>query len=387
MENLKSQFLLRDDITFLNFGSFGACPKPVFEKYQHFQLELEQEPVYFITSKGLKYLEQSREALGKYINCDMNDLVYVTNPSYAVNAVAKSFELKEGDEILSTDLEYGACEKAWIYYCKKAGAKFVRQHIPLPIQNKEQFVEAFFKGLTAKTKLIFLSHITSTTALRFPVEEICAFAKEKGILTFVDGAHAPGQLPLNLKNLEADFYTGACHKWMMTPKGSSFLYVRKELQPKVDPLIISWGYDAMFPSDSQFLDYHQMNGSRDYSAFLTIPAAIDFMDQYNWGTVSADCRKLVQNNAEKFCGLLGTSPLAPVNDDFILQIFSAEIKTSEPEELHDLFFEKYKIQIPVMRHGDKVYLRYSINAFNDQEDLEKLFTAIHNIKETTSLIN
>lgn len=387
MQNLKSQFLLRDDITFLNFGSFGACPKPVFEKYQQFQLELEQEPVYFVTSKGLKYLEQSREALGQFINCHKNDVVYVTNPSYAVNAVAKSFKLQEGDEVLTTDLEYGACDKTWSYYCKKAGARYIRQHIPLPLESKEHFIEFFFKGITAKTKLIFLSHITSTTALRFPVEEICSIAKAKGILTFVDGAHAPGHIPLDVQKINADFYTGACHKWMMTPKGSSFLYVRKELQHLVDPLVISWGYDAMFPSDSTFIDYHQMNGSRDFSAFLTIPTAIEFMKKHNWESVAAQCRKLVYDNANTFYKLLDASPLAPVNENFILQLLSAEIKTTEPEKLHDLFFEKYKIQIPVMRHGDKKYIRYSINAFNEQEDLDKLFAAIVDIKRNTSLIN
>ncbi|MBP9105051.1 MAG: aminotransferase class V-fold PLP-dependent enzyme [Chitinophagaceae bacterium] len=387
MQNLKSQFLLREDITFLNFGSFGACPKPVFERYQQYQLELEQEAVHFVTSKAIKYLEQSREALGNYVNCHKNDLVYVTNPSYAVNTVAKSFDLKEGDEVLTTDLEYGACDKTWIYYCNKAGAKYVRQHIPLPIESKEHFIEAFLKGLTEKTKLIFISHITSTTGLRFPVEEICAIAKQKGILTFVDGAHAPGHIALDLQTLNADFYTGACHKWMMTPKGSSFLYVRKDLQHTIDPLIISWGYDAMFPSDSQFIDYHQMNGSRDLSAFLSIPTAIDFMQQHDWKTVAASCRKLVQENIEPFCKLLGASPLSPVNDDFSLQLFSAEIKTTEPEQLHDLFFEKYKIQIPVMRHGDKVYLRYSINAFNNQNDMDTLFSAIKDIKNTTKLIH
>lgn len=387
MQNLKSQFLLREDITFLNFGSFGACPKPVFERYQQYQLELEQEPVNFVTSKALKYLDHSREALGNYVNCHKNDLVYVTNPSYAVNTVAKSLDLKEGDEVLTTDLEYGACDKTWDYYCRKAKAKYVRQPIPLPIESKEHFVEAFFKGLTAKTKLIFISHITSTTGLRFPVEEICAIAKEKGILTFVDGAHAPGHILLDLQTLNADFYTGACHKWMMTPKGSSFLYVRKELQSTVDPLIISWGYNAMFPSDSQFIDYHQMNGSRDLSAFLSIPAAINFMQEHDWKTVAASCRNLVQENIEPFCKLLGASPLSPLNDDFNLQLFSAEIKTTEPEQLHDLFFEKYKIQIPVMRHGDKVYLRYSINAFNDQGDMDKLFAAINDIKNNTAFIN
>ncbi|MEJ0104134.1 MAG: aminotransferase class V-fold PLP-dependent enzyme [Bacteroidota bacterium] len=386
MQNLKQYFLLRDDITFLNFGSYGACVKPVFERYQQYQLELEQEPVQFIAVNGLKYLEASRETLGNYIHCHKDDVVYVTNPSYAVNAVAKSFDLKQGDEILSTDLEYGACDKTWEYYCKKAGARFVRQHIPLPVQSKEEFVKEFFKGLSSKTKLVFLSHITSSTGLRLPAEEICAIAKEKGILTFVDGAHAPGQISLDLQNSPFDFYTGACHKWMMTPKGSSFLYVKKEYQHKIDPLVISWGYDALFPSSSTFIDYHQANGTRDYTAFLTIPAAIEFMNEHNWETVAAGCRQLVKTNAPAFCELLGAAPLVPANDDFIVQLYSAEIKTPEPEKLHRHFFERYKIEIPVMRHGDKVYLRYSINAFNSQQDLDKLFEAIKEIKKETGLI-
>lgn len=386
MQNLKQYFLLREDITFLNFGSFGSCVKPVFERYQQFQLELEREPVQFITVNGLRYLEEAREALGNYVQAAKDDLVYVTNPSYAVNAVVKSFNLKPGDEILTTDLEYGACDKAWEYYCEKAGATYVKQHISLPIHSKEQVVEDFFKGLSPKTKLVFISHITSSTGLRLPVEEICSFAKEKGILTFVDGAHAPGQVPLNLRDSPFDMYTGACHKWMMTPKGSSFLYVKKEYQHLIDPLVVSWGYKALFPSTSAFLDHHQMNGTRDYSAFLTIPAAIQFMKENNWEEVAADCRKLVRENAPVFCELLGTSPLAPLNDDFIVQLFSAEIKTTEPEKLHNHFVEEYKIQIPVMRHGDKVYLRYSINAFNNQQDLDVLYAAIRDIKNKTGLI-
>jgi isopenicillin-N epimerase len=349
-------------------------------------LELEQEPVQFITVNGMKYLAAAREALGKYIGCDRDDVVYVTNPSYAVNTIAKSFDLKPGDEILTTDLEYGACDTTWSYYCKKAGASYVRQHIPLPVQSKEEFVSAFFKGVTSKTKLVFLSHITSSTALRLPVEEICTVAKEKGILTFVDGAHAPGQIPVDLQNSPFDIYTGACHKWMMTPKGSSFLYVKKEYQHKVDPLVVSWGYNALFPSSSQFLDYHQTNGTRDYSAFLTIPAAIQFMKEHNWEQVAAGCRRLVQANAPALCELLGTTALAPITDDFIVQLFSAAIKTTEPEKLHNHFFDQYKIQIPVMRHYDKVYLRYSINAFNSQQDLDKLFAAIKEIKKATNLI-
>jgi len=219
-----------------------------------------------------------------------------------------------------------------------------------------------------------------------PVEEICAIAKEKGLLTFVDGAHAPGQVPLNLHDSPFDIYTGACHKWMMTAKGSSFLYVRKEYQQLVDPLIVSWGYKALFPSHSSFLDYHQMNGTRDYTAFLTIPAAIEFMQEHNWEQVAADCRQLVQANAPALCELLGATPLVPINDDFIVQMYSTEIKTQEPEKLHRHFFDTYKIEIPVMRQADKVYLRYSINGFNNQEDLDTLFAAIREIKKETSLI-
>lgn len=385
MQNLKQYFLIREDITYLNFGSFGACARPVFEKYQQFQLELEQEPVDFITNKGLQYLEQSRAALGGYLNCDKDDLVFVTNPSYAVNTIAKSLDLKEGDEILSTDLEYGACDKTWDYACKKAGATYVRQPISLPLESKEKFTEDFFKGLSAKTRMIFISHITSTTGLRLPVEEICAKAKEKGIATFVDGAHAPAQVKIDLHNAPFDIYTGACHKWMMTPKGSSFLYIKKELQP-VDPLVVSWGYNAMFPSSSKFLDHHQMNGTRDYAAFLTIPAAIEFMEQHNWWQVAASCREMVYHNAPVLCDILGAAALAPLQEDYILQLCSVPIKTKEPEKLHDHLRGQYHIQVPVMRHGDKVFLRYSINGFNEQADLDRLFHALKDIQKNSRLI-
>lgn len=383
---LKSQFLLRPDITFLNFGSFGACPRPVFEDYQRWQLELEREPVQFITVDGIEYLKTSREALARYINCVPNDIVFTTNPSYAVSIIAHSLQLSPGDEILTTDLEYGACDKTWDYYCKKSGAKYVKQATELPIRSKEAFITQFFNGLTEKTKAVFISHITSTTGLVLPVQEICAIAKEKGLLTFVDGAHAPGQVPLDLETLQADIYTGACHKWMLAPKGCSFLYVKKELQSQFDPLVISWGYDSAFPSDSLFQDYHQNQGTRDFSAFLTVPAALRFMKDHDWEKVAADCRKLVQDNSLRFCRLLKTHPLAPVNDTFIAQLFSIPLSTEAPEKLQRHLFEKYKIEIPVMRHGDKVYLRYSINAFNSQEDLDKLFNALEDIIAHTSLI-
>lgn len=379
---LRSQFLLRSDITYLNFGSFGACPRPIFERYQQFQLELEQEPVQFIVDTGLQYLAESRKALGGYVHADADDLVYLVNPSHAVNLIAKSLSLSPGDEILTTNLEYGACDRAWQYYCEKAGATYVRQPIELPLQSKEQFVAQFMKGVSSKTKLIFLSHITSATALRFPVELIIKEAKSRGILTFIDGAHAPGQIELNLTALDADIYTGACHKWMMTPKGSSFLYIRRSLQDQFDPLVISWGYRSDNPSHSLFLDYHQTQGTRDFSAFLCTPAAIAFMEKYNWPAVASECRALVQSNVPRFSSLLETAPLAPLHEDFIVQLVSFKLRTSQAEKVKATLFNDYRIEVPVMRQGNDVYLRYSINAFNTQEDLDRLYEAMREIVKT-----
>lgn len=389
MENqakLKKLFLLRPDITFLNFGSFGACPKPIFEDYQRWQLELESDPVQFITVKGLSYLSKSRDALGEYLNCSPEDLVFMVNPTYAVNTVAKSLDLKPGDEILSTNIEYGASDRTWDFVCEQTGANYVRQEIQFPLVSKSQFITDFFLGLSEKTKLIFISQITSATGLILPVAEICEIAKAKGIITFVDGAHVPGHIPLDLSNLKADFYTGACHKWMMAPKGCSFLMANKSVQNMLKPLSVSWGYKSLFPSQSMFLDHHQMTGTRDFSAFLTIPKAIQFMRDNRWEEVAASCHQLLIANAQRFCDLLGTEPLAPLTNEFFGQLFSIPIRTQEPEKLHRLLVDTYRIEIPLARQDDRVYLRYSIQGFNTQSDLDILYHALIEIMRDTDLI-
>lgn len=382
MESLKDQFLLRPDIHFLNFGSFGATPKPIFQKYQDWQRILEAEPVQFIAFDGYQYLADSRAALAKYLNCaDKDDLVYVTNPSFAVNMIAKSFPLEAGDEILATDIEYGACDRTWEYYCKKKGARYRRQKINLPIANKEQFIEDFFKGCNEKTKAIFISHITSATGLILPAAEICAIAKEKGLITIVDGAHAPAHIPLDLSKIQADFYTGACHKWMMAPKGCSFLYATKSVQPICDPMIVSWGYQAAKPSHSNFLDYHQMIGTRDFSAFLTVETCIEFMEQHNWKTVGHQCHQMVLDHAPRFFALFNSKPICPLNKEWIGQMISIPIQTPDPEKLQRTLFLEYKIEVPIMRQANDVYLRYSINAFNTVENLDALYNAIVDLQK------
>jgi isopenicillin-N epimerase len=387
MNNLKEQFLLNKDIHFLNFGSFGATPKPIFDNYQQWQRVLEAEPVQFMAFDGYEYLATSRAALANYLHCeDKDDLVYITSPTFGVNVIAKSFPLEAGDEILATNIEYGACDKTWEYYCEKKKATYRRQPITLPITNKETFIAEFFEGIRPTTKAIFISHITSATALIFPVKEICAIAKSKGLITIVDGAHAPAQVELNIGELMADFYIGACHKWMMAPKGCSFLYAHKSVQYICEPLVVSWGYKAAKPSHSKFLDYHQMIGTRDFSAFLAVPTCILFMQENNWNAVSKKCREMVLANAQPFYDLLGTKPISPLTSEWIGQMISIPIKTTEPEILQRKLFVDYKIEIPLMRQGEDVYMRYSINVFNSMEDLEALYKALGEIMKTSSLI-
>ena len=383
---IKPLFLLNPEIVFLNFGSFGACPRPIFEDYQKWQLELESEPVQFIVNKGLVYLQNARESLSSYINCLPDELVFVVNPTYAVNTVAKSLDLQAGDEVLTTNLEYGASDRAWDFVCSEKGATYIQQPITLPLVSKEKFLEEFLAGITTKTKLIFISQITSATGLILPVKEICAIAKEKGILTFIDGAHVPGHISLDLEELAADFYTGACHKWMMTPKGSSFLMARKSVQSLLKPLSVSWGYKSVSPSDSLFLDHHQMTGTRDFSAFLTIPKAIQFMQDNHWSQVAISCNELLLRNAQKFCDLLGSQPLAPLTQAFFGQLFSIPLRTSNPIKLKHILYSDYKIEIPVTEQNGNYFLRYSVQGFNSQADLDVLYSALQQIIATTDLI-
>lgn len=369
---MKDLFLLRPDITFLNFGSFGACPKLIFDEYQRYQRELEYEPVQFIVNSGPRYLRESRSALASYLGTRADELVFVPNPTFAVNTIAKSLRLQEGDEILTTNLEYGACDKTWEYTCEKKGAKYVKQSISLPIRSKESFLEDFWSGFTENTRLVFLSQITSSTALILPVKEICEEARRRGVLVFIDGAHVLGHISLNIPQLGADYYTGACHKWMLTPKGSSFLFVKKELQAAIDPLVISWGYKTEFPGESQFLDYHQFNGTRDFSAYLTIPKAIAFLQEYQWDEVSEKCKELTRKWLIRLCKLVGSEPLAPVTDEFIGQMGSIPIRCADPLALKQVMYDEYRIEIPVPVHNGEVYLRFSVNAFNDEADLVRL---------------
>ena len=379
MSNLRDQFLLDPDVTFLNHGSFGATPKPVFDVYQQWQLCLERQPVHFLTTELPEHLAAARQALGNYLNAPADALVYVPNATFGVNIVANSLPSGPGDELLTTNHEYGACDNTWRYYSQKRGFTVVRQSIPLPVTTPEAIVDQLWQGVTGRTKAIFLSHITSATALRLPVEAICARAREAGIWTIVDGAHAPGQIPLDMVQIGADFYTGNAHKWLCAPKGTAFLYARPEMQHLIEPLVVGWGWGEhrALTYGSDYLDYLQWLGTDDLASYLSVPAAIDFQAAHQWPDVRRRCHELLCQGMERMTELTGLTAVYPPNSQFFHQMAIVPLPPlPDLQALKSRLYEQYRVEIPFIEWENRQFMRISVQGYNTQADIDRLVDAM-----------
>ncbi len=379
--SLKDLFQLDPKVIFLNHGSFGATPKEVFEVYQDWQRRLEHQPVKFLGREVQGRLTEAREALGSYLNADKDDLIFVPNATTGVNIVARSLKLKAGDEVLASDHEYGACNNTWTYLGQRQGFSYMYAGVPLPVRSAEEMLTSFWQAVTPKTKVIFLSHITSPTAVTFPIAEICKRARAEGILTVIDGAHAPGQLPLDMQAIGADFYTGNCHKWMCSPKGAGFLHVRGEHQDRIEPLVVSWGWSAK-PQDSlgsAFLDNYAWHGTQDFSAYLSVPAAIEFQQKYNWIKVREQCHELLKDALEKLRELTGLES-AYASDSLYQQLAISPLpKIADLNAFKNKLYDDYQIEIPLTEYKDKQFVRISVQGYNTAEDLDALVFALSKI--------
>ena len=380
---MRDAFLLDPDTTFLNHGSFGAC--------QRWQLAMERNPVEFLGRRSGALLSQARQTLAAYIGASGDDLVFLPNATTGVNVIARSWALQAGDEVLSTDHEYGACDATWQLACQQAGASYRKVVIPLPF-DPATFAQRVMAQVGPRTRLIFASHITSTTALIFPVAELCAMARAAGITTLIDGAHAPGQVPLDLQALGADFYTGNCHKWMCAPKGAAFLHVRPELQELIQSTVVSWGYvaQALTGEQSGPLGGHtgfdaytgrstlerrlQWQGTRDLAAFLTVPAAIQFQAEHDWPQRQQRCHALALRTLHQVLARNGLSAAAP--DAAYGQMVPIPVRTSDTDGLRRQLFEQFRIEVPVTQHGARTFVRVSVQAYNTEAELDALVGAL-----------
>jgi isopenicillin-N epimerase len=345
---MKELFLLDPEVTFLNHGSFGATPRAVFDRYQAWQRELEREPVDFIARRLNPLLQEARAELGAFVGADGDDLTFVQNATTGVNVAARALRLAPEDEVLTTNLEYGACVMTWRRLCTLVEAP----------------VDELFEHVTERTKAVFVSHITSETALLLPVEEIVREARSRGLTTIVDGAHAVAQVDLDLDALGADFYSGNCHKWLCAPKGAGFLHVRPEWQERVDGVITSWGYEE----PATFISRTERQGTRDSSAYLTVPTAIEFVREHD---DRERCVALCREARRDLCALLGTDPIAP--EEMVLQMASVRLPAPDPD-LSQRLFDEHRVEIPVSHDG--TLLRISVAPYTDRADVDRLLFAL-----------
>ena len=385
-EDLAGLWSLERGLVFLNHGSFGACPTEVLRHQAALRAEMEAEPVRFLSRELDDRLDVARAALAAFLGADADDLAFVTNATSGVNAVLRSRVFAAGDELLTTDHVYGACRNTLNFVAERAGARVVIVTVPFPIGSPDEVVEAVLAKVTPRTRLALLDHITSPTALILPIERLIAELGARGVDVLVDGAHAPGMVPLNLAALGATYYSGNCHKWLCAPKGSAFLWARRDLQGDVRPLTISHGATAVRPGRSRFRLEFDWTGTSDPTAWLTVPKAIEYLPtlvEGGWPALMARNRALALEARRLLCAAAGTPPPCP--DELVgslaavrLPDGTAEVGWRRPDPLQPRLFEDWRIEVPVMSWpaAPRRLVRISAQLYNRREHYERLAEAL-----------
>jgi isopenicillin-N epimerase len=389
--DLARLWTLEPELVFLNHGSFGACPRPVLEEQARLRAQLERQPVEFFVRRLPDLLDAARERLARFLGADPGDLVWVPNATHGVNAVLRSLDFAPGDELLTTDHEYGASRNALAFVAERAGARRVTASVPFPLRSSDEAVEAVLAAVTAKTRLVLVDHVTSQTGLVLPLERLLPELAGRGVDVLVDGAHAPGMLPLDLAALAeagAVYYTGNCHKWLCAPKGAGFLHVRRDRRDAVRPLAISHGAALRRPGRSRFHDEFDWTGTADPTPLLAVPAALDLLGSLLPGgfeEVRRRNRGLVLAGRRVVCEALGVEPPAP--EEMIGSLASLPLPDGSPEPptsplytdpLQEELLGRYRIEVPVIPWPapPKRLLRLSAQLYNREEHYRRLAAAL-----------
>jgi isopenicillin-N epimerase len=346
---MREGFLLDPDVAYFNHGGYGACPREVFDEYQRWQRELERQPTELLSRRFGESLHAARAALAAFVGASVDDVVFAPNATSALNAVIRSLRIRPEEEILTTKHEYGAILRT---------LGFIRANVVL-VEPEE-----LIANIGIRTRAVVVSHITSPTALVLPVEDVCAAARRAGVLSIVDGAHVPGHIPLDVEAVGADVYAGNCHKWLCAPKGSGFLWARPEHQDWIEPLVISWGYHE----DAGFAERHGWQGTRDPSAYLTVPKAIEVH-----GTLGLEEAARLADEAERRLSPLGLKPLRGVRAPFMRALV---VRRGNALELARRLYDEHRVEVPVYDWEDTTLMRVSIGPYSDEADLERLVDAV-----------
>ncbi len=391
-ESPAAHWTLDPSVAFLNHGSFGACPRAVLQAQQQLRDQMEANPVRFLTRELTPLLDASRARLAALLHTASQNLVFVHNATTAVNAVVRSLDLRRGDEILTTSQDYNACRNALKEAARRANARVVIATAPFPLRDEEQIIEAALARITKRTRLAMIDHITSSTALIFPIERLVRELENRGVETLVDGAHAPGMVPLDLDALRPSYYTGNCHKWLCAPKGSAFLFARPDRQKGLMPTTVSHGYAKPWPHRCLFHTRFDWVGTIDPTPWLCVGNAIEFCESLLPGglpALMARNHQLVVEARRLLCASLDIEPPCPeemLGAMATLPLPAAPESGSDPlyrlDTLHVTLYKKYKIEVPVMRWGKpkRRWFRISAQAYNSLTDYERLATAIRAVE-------
>jgi len=381
---------LDPDVVFLNHGSFGACPRAVLERQHAWQRMMEAEPVRFLGSELEPLLDDARRTLARALGGDADDLAFVPNATTGVNTVLRSLTFASGDELLTTDHAYNACRNALDFVAERCGARVVAVPVPFPIDDAQVVVDRVLAAANERTRLCLLDAVTSPTGLVLPVEPIVRALAERGVDTLVDGAHAPGMLPLALDRLGAAYYTGNCHKWLCAPKGAAFLHVRRDRQRAIHPLVISHGRNSRRTDRSRFRLEFDWTGTGDHTPLLCVPDALRFLATVLPGgldDVRAHNHALALRGRDLLCDALGTRPPAP--DEMIGSLASVVLPPSDAppigriglDPLQVRLHDEFGVEVPVMRwpHPEVRTLRISPQVYNSVEQYEYLAAALRQL--------
>ena len=385
---MRSHWALDPAVTFLNHGSFGSCPRVVLEEQSRLRERLERQPVTFLVREIAALLGAARAALAAFVGADPDDLAFVTNATSGVNAVVRSLEFKPGDELLTTDHAYNACRNALEYAAARAGAKVVVAAVPFPVASADAVASAVLDRVTARTRLALIDHVTSPTALVFPVDRLVRELESRGVEALVDGAHAPGMFPLDLRALGASYYTGNCHKWICAPKGAAFLHVRRDRQERVHPTIISHGANAPLAGRSRFRHEFDWTGTGDITPYLCVPAALRFMGSLlpgGWPEVMERNRRGAIDGRTILCEALGVAPPCP--ESMLGSMAAVRLPDAPPgtvlnaarlDPLQEELLARHGIEVPIVPFPDLPgrLVRISSQLYNDLDQVRALAVAL-----------
>jgi isopenicillin-N epimerase len=375
---------------FLNHGSFGATPIAVLEEQDRIRKEMEKDPVYFV-EKGIQELwQESVIELSKFLNADPEGMVFVTNATTGVNTILKSLKLSPGDEIIVPDHAYQACKNAIDFVTERSGARTVIVRVPFRVSDESEIIDPILSAVSDRTVLAMIDTVSSPTGIRMPFENLVDQLQNRGVDVLVDAAHGPGIVPLNIRKLNPAYITGNCHKWICTPKGSAFLHIREDKRGSINPLNIGHGYSRRLPPGEKFRFEFDWPGTRDPSPWLSIPFCIRHMERQidgGWPEIMRRNRNMALYGRDLLCDALETTP--PTPDSMVSSMSSVEFPWSgdvhlpppEGDPLHNLLYDKYRIQVPIISwpvHNTK-YIRISAQIYNSKDEFEYLSEVLKSI--------